>query len=102
VLLGIAMGRFGMSRTDFCRCTPSQFQEVAKAYRDKSDNEYRNTWEQVRILGQCTLQPYAKKVLRPTDVLKFPWDKEQKKNKKFDAKEEKERYEKVKKLWGIS
>ena len=31
-------------------------------------------WEMTRMLALFLLQPYSKKKLRPSDVMKFPWD----------------------------
>lgn len=36
---------------------------------------YRHGWDQTRELGRMFLQPYSKKSIKSTDVLKFPWDK---------------------------
>lgn len=34
----------------------------------------RSGWEMARTLSAFILQPWSKKRLKPSDVLKFPWD----------------------------
>ena len=34
----------------------------------------REAWERARWLMLATVQPHSRKRLKPTDVLKFPWD----------------------------
>lgn len=34
----------------------------------------RDAWERTRFLATAMLQPYSKRQLRPTDVLRFEWD----------------------------
>lgn len=36
---------------------------------------HRTSWEQTRDLMMAMLQPYSEKQLKPTDILRFEWDK---------------------------
>ena len=70
----MAMGCVGMSREDFERCTPIEFTEVMRQWRENQERIDRITWDQIRFLATAMLQPYSKKALKATDVVKFPWD----------------------------
>lgn len=68
------MGCIGMSMDDFCRCTPSEFYAIHKAWQEARDSEARSQWERTRMQCLCMLQPYSKKRLRVQDVMQLPWD----------------------------
>lgn len=55
-------------------------EQRAKAETDKN----RDTWERARWLAAISLQPHAKKgaTIKPTDLIKFDWDNEQKQTAK--------------------
>ena len=74
--MGIALGCVGMSYQDFCLCTPLEFSRVMEQYQKMEEQRVRLSWEQTRFLATTTLSPYSKKVLKPTDIMAFPWDKE--------------------------
>lgn len=63
-----------MSLSDFERCTPSEFSAVAERWKERQERESRQEWERTRLLAAMSLQPYSKKPVRPTDVMRFPWD----------------------------
>ena len=65
----------GMSRNDFCRCTPSEFKATWDAWNDMRQNRERGEWERLRMQCLCTLQPYTRKTLAPADIMTFPWEK---------------------------
>ncbi len=75
-LLGIAMGCMGISREDFCRCTPSEFYAAYEAWIEMRQLEERGSWERMRMQCVCSLQPYSKKRLTARDVMQFPWEEE--------------------------
>lgn len=97
------MGCIGMSRQDFCHCTPSQFKAIYDSWADTQNRAERLSWEQTRSLCLCMVQPHCKKQLRAEDIMKFPWDA---KIKDPDAdltpEERKARYEAAKKRYGIT
>jgi hypothetical protein len=45
-------------------------------YYNSVNNEYRLSWEQTRFIAYNSLLPYVgkSKILKPTDLIKFPWD----------------------------
>lgn len=63
-----------MSVKDFCRCTPLEFQEIIRQWHECRNAGMRDAWERTRFLATAMLQPYSKRQLRPTDILKFAWD----------------------------
>ena len=65
-----------MTYGDFCNLTPGQFGEVCKAYNEASEHDYRNGWEMARANAAICVQPHCRKTIRPTDVLRLPWDEE--------------------------
>lgn len=40
----------------------------------------REAWEQTRLLGFIIAQSNSTKTLKQTDILRFPWDEEEKKD----------------------
>ena len=40
----------------------------------------RESWEQTRLLGYIIAQSNSTKTLKQTDILRFPWDEEEKKD----------------------
>jgi len=62
-----------MSRSDFERCTPSEFSSIYKQWKDREDWLYREEWEQVRTLVGFLLPLYNTKKTA-ADLLPFPWD----------------------------
>lgn len=39
--------------------------------------EERSAWERMRMLATICVQPYSKKRLKATELMRFPWDEEQ-------------------------
>lgn len=98
----------GMSLLDFDRCTPPEFEKIFEKWHEAQELAVRTSWEQTRQLAVCILQPYAKKTLRPRDVMEFAWDQEKapgKTHAKKTGKEleaERKHFEEVKKARGLS
>lgn len=40
--------------------------------------EERSAWERMRMLATICVQPYSKKRLKANELMRFPWDEEQK------------------------
>ncbi len=70
----MAMGCIGMSYDDFCRCAPSEFTAVWRAWQEAEERREQGEWERLRMSCLCMLQPYSKKRLRAEDVMRFPWE----------------------------
>lgn len=77
-LLGIAQGCVGMSREDFARCTPDEFQAIHDAWYNLEESHMRRLWEVGRMVAAFSLQPYSKKPVRSMDLCVFPWEKDEK------------------------
>ena len=77
-----------MSADDFCRCTPSEFDEVMKAWHAREERRERMGWEQVRTVCLFALQPYSKKPLEAKDIMRFAWDEEDTKRAEPMSREE--------------
>ena len=60
----MALGCAGMSADDFCRCTPSEFDEVMKAWHAREERRERMGWEQVRTVCLFALQPLQQEAPR--------------------------------------
>lgn len=56
----------------------------------------RETWEQTRLLGYIIAQSNSTKTLKQTDILRFPWDEEEKKETSVTDDEMKRLREKAK------
>ena len=63
-----------MSISDFCSMSPQEFREAHRCWLEHEEAEMQGGWEMTRMLALFLLQPYSKKKLRPSDVMKFPWD----------------------------
>lgn len=82
------MGCMGMSMDDFCRCTPSEFNKAYEAWGECQERLERSAWERMRMQCLCSLQPYSSKKLRAEDLMRFPWEEEQKKSPCQEVQEE--------------
>ena len=63
----------------------------------------RSEWERLRMHCLCTLQPYSKKTLEASDIMSFPWEKEQKTENevKMDKEDTLRRYREAKAAAGL-
>lgn len=97
------MGCIGMSMDDFCRCTPSEFYATWKAWDEMRQSRERSEWERLRMQCLCTLQPYSKKTFEASDIMSFPWEKEQKSDNevKMDREDTLRRYREAKAAAGL-
>lgn len=66
-----------MSRGDFERCTPSEFQQIYRQWSERDTRLYRDGWEQTRTLIEFILL-FFKTTKTASDLLPFPWDEENK------------------------
>lgn len=66
--LGIATGCMGMSRSDFCACTPAEFAAAVKSWREAEESRRRDAWERMRLLALMTVQPHVKQRLLPLEA----------------------------------
>lgn len=73
--MGMAVGAIGMSLADWCTLSPDEFEAVCKSYNDRTTQQGQEEWERARTLALFVCQPYSKKKLTPSDIIRFPWDK---------------------------
>lgn len=45
----------GMSRSDFCACTPAEFAAAVKSWREAEESRRRDAWERMRLLALMTV-----------------------------------------------
>jgi len=95
--MGLAIGCIGMSREDFLRSTPDEFNVIAEAWNNNNVQRCRSGWEQARFIAQFVLMPYSKKTLKPTDLIVFEWEKPESITSKSATKED---FERIKKMYG--
>lgn len=97
------MGCMGMGMNDFCRCTPSEFRAVWDAWNDRRMAVERDQWERLRMSCLCSLQPWTKQRLSPHDIMEFPWEEKQEKQKQDipDRQEIMRRYREEKRKAGL-
>lgn len=98
-LLGVAVGAMGMGLADFCSMTPEEFRQAHMAWMEHEESRMRSGWEMTRTLSAFILQPWSKKRLKPSDILKFPWDTAARTERKSPpARSTEGRFLKVKKM----
>lgn len=97
--LGYALGCVRLSYDDFCRCTPSEFNCICKAYNEQREADYKDGWERMRLLATIVIQPHLRKKVTANNLLKFPWDRERVshviESKPISAEESKRRFEEL-------
>lgn len=96
--MGLAVGAMGMSLRDFCSLTPEEFRAVVDEWQSV---RVRQPWEQTRLLACCLLQPWSRKTLRPTDVIRLPWDKKEDVRKTSGAQSTRSRFEEMRQRAGM-
>ena len=65
-----------MSREDFIVCTPDEFQAIYDAWFKREEIQMQQRWETARFVAATSLQPYSKKPISPTSLIRFPWEKD--------------------------
>lgn len=64
-----------MSRADFERSTPEEFNHVCRFYHKEKERMTMERWEQVRTLAAIVIQPHVRKRITPRQLIPLPWDK---------------------------
>lgn len=82
----------GLMPSEFWDLLPRQFFLMQKAYHKKVEQKTIESWEQTRWLAAVMMQPHMKKGARikPTDIAKFPWEKNTNKTKQTRKEVEEE------------
>jgi len=60
--------------------------------------EYKNEWEQTRLIMWSIIQPNSKKKLKPTEIISFDWDKDNKVSEPLDKEKKQEILLKMKEM----
>jgi hypothetical protein len=47
---------------------------LIEVYSQQSDVKFKNDWEQTRFISYVCAQVQSSKKIKPTDIMKFPWD----------------------------
>ena len=71
------MGRVGMSREDFERCTPLEFTKIVQASNEKTEIAIKAGWEQTRAQVISVANLFSKTAIDPKKAWPFPWEKEE-------------------------
>jgi hypothetical protein len=54
--------------------TPREFSNTSRGYSEKLEQQYRAEWERARWIASVNIAPHTKKRLKPTDLIRFPWE----------------------------
>ena len=89
----------GMSRKDFCACTPHEFEEAARSFRQWHEAQRHDDWERMRLLACITVQPHVKGRVTPQGLMPLPWDDAGRQKKAADPtmskEEQRKRFEQL-------
>ncbi|PKO97075.1 MAG: hypothetical protein CVU12_02055 [Bacteroidetes bacterium HGW-Bacteroidetes-7] len=80
----MGLGVIGLSLKDFDSLTPSEFEEIYKAYDNYQTQvnklTQRSAWMRTRFIAKSIFQVHSKKVIKDQDILEFDWEKTQEQN----------------------
>ena len=93
--LGFALGSIGLSLSDFCDLTPTEYAATCKAWNDRKDEIYRDEWERMRLHAAITSQPHVKKKIDVKKLIKFSWEQPKVKAEPMSREEARKRFEKL-------
>lgn len=71
----------GMSLSDFCSCTPSEFKKIYEIWYAREERQVHREWEMTRDIIVTYAQTHSTKVLDKQKIMPFPWDKKGLKSK---------------------
>lgn len=94
-MLGIAVGQFGMSVTDFDGLTPQEFTAIGEAASRAEEARLHDAWERTRMLATIIVQPFVKSKITPKKLLQFPWDDASKPDEHEPERSTPERFEQL-------
>lgn len=72
--MGIAVGRVGMSREDFERCTPLEFTKIVQSADERTEAVIRAGWEQTRVQVVSVANLFSAKAINIKQAFPLPWD----------------------------
>lgn len=91
----------GLRIAEFEVLTPSQFDSIYRHWRLRQDGLSRERWEIARMVAMYAVSPYAKKRIKPTDLIRFPWEEPGRKKTLAPPSEKstKERFLEINERW---
>jgi hypothetical protein len=81
-----------MNPDEFWNMLPREFFLKQHGFNDQVERNERNQWEMIRWQTAYLLQPHMKKgkKMKPTDLIKFPWEEKKSKSRAEILKNRKE------------
>jgi hypothetical protein len=75
-VIALALGGIGLSPAVFWRLSMREWILLQRGFFDKQENDYKNSWDQMRWQTYILALPNAKKGMlnKPEDLVRFPWD----------------------------
>ena len=71
----------GLSVDDFLGLDTDEFDAALKAFSAHEEQQERERWERMRLLGLMAVQPWSKSKLTAEKLLPLPWDKAQRRSR---------------------
>lgn len=78
--LATAIIEGGVSYSDFLLLTLNEWRAIAEAITTHQERNYRNQWEQTRLIAWHAIAPYLKEGVSIYQMLPLPWDPTQEDN----------------------
>ena len=80
ILERVAMGEMGLQLEYFYSLTPREFDNIVVGYREKEENQFKNNWEQTRLIAFNAAFNFETKDKKITAKkwFEFPWETQQK------------------------
>ena len=74
----LGIGELRLSPSAFWDCTLTELFAGVRGHRESINRQSREQWEQTRWLATSLITPHLKKGkrLKPSDLIKFPWENE--------------------------
>jgi hypothetical protein len=73
----LALGRVGLLLDYYYSLTYRQFMNTVIGFENKRTQNTQMFWEMTRKIMYAAVMPHAKQGLKDTEILEFPWEKEQ-------------------------
>ena len=74
----------GLTPTEFGNMLPRTFLNLQRGRTRLFEHQEHQHWERARWMSCLIINPHVKKNLKPTDLVRFPWDSKSKKGKQED------------------
>ena len=64
----------GLTTTEFGNMLPRTFHNLQEGRTRLYEHQEQLSWERARWMACSIINPHVKKNLKPTDLVRFPWD----------------------------